>query len=87
MMALNQWSRRSLMLLAAIFAVGGFLIGSSSGQNAKRGAAESEVGRYQIVAGKINLTVFDTKTAHIWQLSLDDPDKWDEIPGPFGKAK
>ena len=35
-MARNQWSRRSLMLIAAIFAIGGFLIGSSSSDDARR---------------------------------------------------
>ncbi len=35
-MALNRWSKRSLMLVAAIFAIGGFLIGSSSSDDAKR---------------------------------------------------
>ncbi len=35
-MALNRWSRRSLVAVAAICAIGGFLIGSSSSDDARR---------------------------------------------------
>ena len=90
-MALPQWSRRSLILVASIFAVGGFLLGSSSSQERRRELRPGEVGRYQMVAGQTGYIVFDTRTAHYWAApSLLDggkayphPDKWQHIGSPF----
>ena len=81
MIALSQWSRRSLVLVALIFAVGGFLVGSSSSQEGRRDA-DGEVGRYQMVAPHVtHLFVFDTKTARYW--SKDHDGDWKNHLGPF----
>jgi len=88
-MALNQWSKRLFVLLAAICGVGGFLIGSSSSQEVKHDADQGEVGRYQMVmSSSIDIKVFDTKTAKFWQLNIEDPEqRWVRHPGPFAKTK
>ncbi len=77
-MALNRWSKRSLMLVAAIFAIGGFLMGSLSSDDTKRRvrAEENETtqrirtvdaGRYQMISSSGGGTiVFDTATARYW---------------------
>ena len=66
MMALPQWTRRSLVLVTLIFAIGGFFVGSASSQLEKRGA-DREVGRYQMVVQDQTLYVFDTRTTHFWR--------------------
>ncbi len=88
-MAQNQWSRNSGVLVAAIFAVGGFLVGSSSSQESRRSAEQGEVGRYQMMAAHANdLKIIDTKTGRFWQrLYSDNKERWDERAGPFGAAK
>jgi hypothetical protein len=81
-MALNQWSKRSLVLVAAICALGGFLAGSSSSQVAPRVLREGEFqggrdtsatesGRYQMLVGQSKGTyiIFDTATARYWGTS------------------
>ena len=86
-MALNQWSKRSLVLVAAIFAVGCFLIGSSSSQDAKRAAEGEEVGRYQLVVGAVGGdTIFDTKTGRFWQMGDDRTQPWVQYPSPINTA-
>jgi len=89
-MALIHWSRNSGILVAAIFAVGGFLVGSSSSQEATtRGTADGEVGRYQMMAAHANdLKIIDTKTGRYWQrLTSETKERWDERPGPLGGGK
>jgi hypothetical protein len=86
-MVLLQWSRHSFVLVASIFAVGGFLIGSSSSQEERRGA-DGEVGRYQLVRGPQGggpPYIFDTKTARYWTL---DGEEWKNHLGPLaGRLK
>jgi hypothetical protein len=90
-MALNQWSRRALVLVASVIAVAGFLIGSSSSQEVRRVAGEGEVGRYHMVAGNgadPALKVFDTKTGRYWLRELTTAgEKWTEHPGPLNSSK
>ena len=79
-MALPQWSRRSLVLVGLMLAIGGFLIGSSSSQEDNRGP-EREVGRYQMIAPQPNyLYVFDTKTARYWK--YEGKGNWSNHLGP-----
>ncbi len=86
-MALTQWSRRSLVLVALVFAIGGFLVGSSSSQEERRGA-DGEVGRYHLVRGPQGggpPYIFDTKTARYWTA---DGDEWKSHLGPVaGRVK
>jgi hypothetical protein len=96
-MALSLWSKRSLVVLASICAIAGFLIGSSSSQDVRRGAAEEEVGRYRMLSdSRGGFIVFDTKTARSWftQVLIDekgkrvfDPDRWQSVGSPFEKEK
>jgi hypothetical protein len=89
-MALNQWSNRTFVLFAVICAVGGFLVRSSSSQEAERDAGQGEVGRYQMVFSSPSdaIRVLDTKTARFWEY-VDDPNgekmQWRESRGPFDK--
>jgi hypothetical protein len=73
-------------MVASIFAIGGFLVGSSSSQEGRRGA-DGEVGRYQMVAPhSVSLFIFDTKTARYW--NKDHDGDWKAHLGPFaGRAK
>jgi len=92
-MALNQWSKRSLVLLIAVCAIGGFLIGSSSSQeaNATRDKGEIGPGRYQMVVSPGARMIFDTKTARFWQeTSYSDnaaESRWIEHSAPWDKRK
>jgi hypothetical protein len=89
-MALNQWSKRSLILVAAICAVGGFLIGSSSSQESKPVGDKGEVGRYQMAPnGKL---IFDTKTGQFWDHHSYEGlggsrEEWEEHAPPWKQAK
>lgn len=68
MQNLNRRAKSSSVLLLAGMAIGWFLVGTSSSQEARRGNEAAEVGRYQYVnAGMI----FDTKTARVWRLNDD----------------
>ena len=89
MMALNHWSRYSAVVVTAIFSLGGFLIGSSSSQETTRGAADREVGRYQMIAAHANdLKIIDTRTGRYWQrLNSENKERWDERPGPLAGGK
>jgi hypothetical protein len=72
-MSLNQWSNRSVALIAVICALGGFALQSSltqesRGQESRSSASLGEVGRYQyIVAARGGDTIIDTKTGTLWQ--------------------
>lgn len=95
-MALNRLSRHSLILIATICALGGFLAGSSRSQ-VQPGEPAGEVGRYQYsidvrVMGDKNINnyfIFDTKTACAWEMDvrlIDDEGvhlQWKRIPSPF----
>jgi hypothetical protein len=100
MIALNQWSKRSLVIVAAICLTGGFLIGSSSSQEViKRGSNGSEVGRrkdgpeigrYQMVGGPGAKIIFDTMTARFWQetnYSETGDSRWTEHAAPWSKGQ
>ena len=79
-MTLPQWTRRPLVLVALIFSIGGFFVGSASSQQEKR--VDGEVGTYQmVVVPDQNLVVFDTKTARYWLLGGDE--NWHDHPGPL----
>jgi len=89
-MILNQWSRNSGVLVAALFAVGAFLAGSTSSQETRRGAEPGEIGRYQMIAAHANdLKIIDTKTGRYWQrlFSENNKERWDERAGPLGGDK
>ncbi len=90
-MALNQWSKRSLFLVAAICAVGGFLAGSSSSQDVGRAPLVGEVGRYQMVHTNGGTAIIDTKTARFWERTIPDGDMrkeyWDEHAAPWDKRR
>jgi hypothetical protein len=101
-MALNPWSKRSLIIAAAICLTGGFLIGSSSSQDVRRRADESdvaapsrrkegpEIGRYQMVGGPGAKIIFDTVTARYWQeanYSETGESRWIEHAAPWTKRQ
>jgi hypothetical protein len=88
-MALPQWSRRSLVVAASIFAVGGFLVGSAASQQERRGA-DGEVGRYQMIHSPHDWTVFvfDTKTSRYWSKNIAGEGDWKNHLGPLaGREK
>jgi hypothetical protein len=88
-MALNQWSKRSLMFAAAIFAAVGFLIGSSWGQEGKNPQRVAEIGRYQMLATpQGGFVIFDTETARYWVNGagyFPPRDQWKATGSPFQK--
>ncbi len=88
-MALNLWSKRSLVFFAAICAIVGFLVGSSSSQEAKHGGDKGEVGRYQMVQTRnLGVLIIDTKTARFWRGRKGElPENWDEHPAPWEREK
>jgi len=95
-MALNQTSRRSLILAAMVCATGGFMAGSSRSQ-VQHGEPTGEIGRYQFSIGQSvagnhqanSYVIFDTKTARAWEMNvrkfdLDGADvEWYRIPSPL----
>jgi hypothetical protein len=99
MIALNQWSKRSFVMVAAICLTGGFLIGSSSSQDVTRrgsNGAEAgrrkdgpEVGRYQMVGGPGAKIIFDTVTARFWEeknYTETGESRWTEHAAPWAKG-
>src|SRR5262245_6879650 len=100
-MALNPWSKRSLIIAAAICLTGGFLVGSSSSQQAIRRVSDEsdvpvarrpkegpEIGRYQMVGGPGGKIIFDTLTARFWQeanYSETGESRWIEHAAPWTK--
>jgi hypothetical protein len=92
-MALNQWSKRSLVQVIAACAIGGFLIGSSSSQEANPSRDRGEIGpgRYQMVVSPGAKMIFDTKTGRFWQETnysdnAAEP-RWSEHLAPWEKRK
>jgi hypothetical protein len=97
-MAVNQWSKRSLILVLSVCAIGGFLIGSASSQSVRRAPQKEgeyeedaltrapEVGRYQMVQTSAGTVIFDTRTAHYWQrMNGVDANRWNKYPAPWEK--
>src|SRR5262245_61819229 len=83
MMALPQWTLRTLVLVALTFAIGGFFVGSASSQQDRPRPAVD--GSYQMLALPGNdLFVFDTKTAQYWTNRGDGG--WERHPGPLVAA-
>jgi hypothetical protein len=89
-MALNQFSKPVVILLAAVCALCGFMAGSSSSQQNKPAAQAAEVGRYQAINDGHQLVVFDTRTAQFWKRESRDLDdgattetRWVKMPGPL----
>jgi hypothetical protein len=87
-MATSAWSRRSFILIAALFALGGFLMGKSSSEDKEnpRGAE----GRFQLIATPDRVfVVFDTRTARGWAwvghstVPRADLGRWLKISSPF----
>ncbi len=81
-LSLNGHDGHGIRLYSSVFAIGGFLVGSSSSQEPGQ-AARREVGRYQMIALDLDrLLVFDTKTAHYWRYKGNE--NWSEHSGPVG---
>lgn len=90
-MALNQWSRKTLVLVVSVCTLGGFLLGSSSSQDAGPAARAGAVGRYQMVNSSGGLVVIDTMTARYWERIIRGGDasleEWHEHRAPWEQAK
>lgn len=89
-MALSHWSKRPLVLIAAVCAVAGFLVGSSSSQdNIRRNVEKAEVGRYQMVGGPGAKIILDTKTARFWQQKNEGgaESRWEEHSAPWAERR
>jgi len=75
----SRWAQSSFALLLVFCILGGFLVGSSSSQDARVVRETTEVGRYQFVNGH---QIFDTKTARLWQYD-DSSLKWNREDAPW----
>jgi len=87
-MSTSAWSRRSFILIAAFFALGGFLMGKSSSEEKEnpRGAE----GRFQFIATPDHaFVVFDTRSARGWawvgssNVPRADMGRWLKMTSPF----
>jgi hypothetical protein len=74
----------ALLFVSCVF--GGIFVGSSSSQDARPGAPESGVGRFQIIQTHSQRTVFDTKTAERWE-NLYDGRGWKKYAAPWDDDK
>ncbi|HEY3963576.1 MAG TPA: hypothetical protein VGM05_03400 [Planctomycetaceae bacterium] len=97
-MAVNQWSKRSLVLVVSVCAIGGFLIGSASSQSVRQASQKEreyeedaptrapEAGRYQMVQTSAGTVIFDTRTAHYWQRNNGvEATRWNKHHAPWEK--
>jgi hypothetical protein len=89
-MALHQFSKPVVILLAAICALCGFMAGSSSSQQNRPATQSAEVGRYQAINNGHQLFVFDTRTAQFWKRESRNLEnlagiesRWEKVPGPL----